>query len=588
MWALVASLLGMTVAALQDRKFELSEEERNKISTNYGDKFLEMLLDNTNEDASAMFEAAVSFAAEKLTADKDAIIENLRNDILKLSEEPEPKPRTTATPGVKAGIQFAINMASRHNSVVKQALESANPMDMARIEGESIDVGDLNTEFGSVMPPRAKLDLFVKNIYLGIPDAPLFTREQSNTDYKAAAALITEVSQAFTPFWTPKGSVDFTPVVIPYRRHKINVSLRPAEIIKSWLTYLYEQGKTQAEMPVSKFIIEQMILPKVQDDVTRLMLGKGSYVEPTSASKVDGGQATDAVHSMDGLETILVNDYKAANRKFNHFAGAQNPLLLSGQACLDYFKAFAMAVSKYFVDKPLIYCSEEVLIHYQAQDYAVNGKYTGLSVGNQVRFTGFSLQPIKAMYGSPVIFCTPKVNMVMLVDYASAANCINKIEENHYNVDIMGEYSLSVGFKVAEAVYAAVPEGYEPTDVVIGNYPNPGTDSNWERGEKSEDDSESEAITVSGAESLSLGAGSGSNTRTYATSNGSAVEAEVTSENANWLSVSAEGNKVTFTREAFAYDSDAASQTRSATVRVSAAEGEGYLDVTVEQEMASE
>ena len=223
-------------------------------------------------------------------------------------------------------------------------------------------------------------------------------------------------------------------------------------------------------------------MPKVQDDVTRIMLGKGKYAEPTSVTK-DGDVGTSAVSSMDGIETILVEDKAAATRKFNHFKAVKNPFTLTGQALLDYVASFVKAISKYFVNKPLIYCSEEFLEHYQAQDFAVNGKYTGQGVGNAIRFSGFSFQPMKCMYGSPILFSTPKSNLVMLVDYASASNCVNKIEEHHYDVDVMGEYSLSVGFKIADAVFAAVPDSYTPSTSVIGNSPEAG-DSEWDTGAK--------------------------------------------------------------------------------------------------------
>lgn len=475
----------------EDGTLELSEDEESQIAAAYGDGFLTKLKalnfsEASTQEATDLFDEAVNAKAAELTAEKDRLIESLRADITRLASEPEPQPAARGAeplaPGVAAAMrQYAINMAASHNALVASALSSPNPMDLSRLEGGSIDVSDLNREFGEVLPPRTRLDLFNKNVYLGIPDAGLFTREQSNTDYKAAASLITEVSQQFTPKWTPKGSVKFTPIVIPYRRHKINLTFVPAEVIKSWLVFLYEQGKTQAEMPVSRYIIEQLVLPKVQDDVTRVMLGKGRYVEVSPADQTEGGAGSAAKDSMDGIETILVDDAAADVKKFNHYRNAVNPFSLTGQALLDYVDGFVRAVSKFFVDKPLVYCSEEFLEYYQAQDFAVNGKYTGQTIGNRIRFTGFSLQPMKAMYGSPILFCTPKINMVMLVDYAKASNCVNKIEEHHYNVDVMGEYSLSVGFKIGEAVYAAVPGSYDPQAGIIGNSPA-SDDDDWVTG----------------------------------------------------------------------------------------------------------
>ena len=494
---LVARMFGKDRFSLSESgKVEISEEEADKISATYGEGFLSKLRDIDFSEASEaeaddLFQEAVKFKAEEMTARKDAVIAQLRADVEELSRQPEPDPAPRAVgQGGQPSKAAAINMSARHNRFAAEALESANPMAASLAAADdSIDVGDLNKEFGAVMPPRVRLDIFNRNIYMGIPDAPLFTREQSNTDYKATASLMTEVSQAFTPAWTPKGSAKFTPIVIPYRRHKINVNIKPAEIIKSWLTYLYEQGKTPSEQPITRYIAEELILPKVQDDVTRVMLGKGKYVEP-SASVTDGDAGTSAADSMDGIETILVSDKAAATRKFNHYAQAKDPFTLTGQTLLDYVGAFVKAVSKYFVNKPLIYCSEEFLEHYQAQDFSVNGKYTGQNIGNRIRFSGFSFQPMKCMYGSPILFCTPKSNLTMLVDYASAANCINDFQKFNYDVHVFGEYSLSVGFKIAEAVYAAVPDSYTPSSTVVGNSPSEKADSDWLTGAKAPDPEE--------------------------------------------------------------------------------------------------
>ncbi len=482
---LVARIFGKDSVSISEKgSVELSEEEERRIAATYGDSFLEKLKSlnfNSQEEADSteLFDEAVRFKTEELIRDKDAIIAQLRSDIETLSAEPEPTPKAKDVPILTAG-SYAVNLAASHYKSIARALASENPMDLRQLEGSSIDVTDLNQEFKGSMPPRVRLDIFNKNIYLGLPDSALFTREQSNTDYKATASLFTEVSQAFTPVWTPKGSAKFTPVTIPYRRHKINVSFKPADIIKSWLTYLYEQGKTPSQQPITRYIIEAMIMPKVQDDITRVMLGKGKYVEP-SADAAEGSAGTSAINSMDGIETILVEDKKAEVKKFNHYKNAKDPFTLKGQELIDYVASFVKAISKFFVNSPLIYCSEQFLQHYQAQDYAVNGKYTGTSIGRNIRFTTFEFQPMKCMYGSPILFCTPKTNMVMLVDYATAANCINKVEEHHYNVDIIGEYSLSVGFRIAEAVYASVPADYNPSEGTIGNSPAK-DDADWETG----------------------------------------------------------------------------------------------------------
>lgn len=90
------------------------------------------------------------------------------------------------------------------------------------------------------------------------------------------------------------------------------------------------------------------------------------------------------------------------------------------------------------------------------------------------------------------------------------------------------------------------------------------------------------APTIEGDDTLSVPATSGSNVRTYATSNGAGVTAE---SNAAWLTVAVAGNKVTFTREAYAYDAEG-SATRSATVTIGIANTSVTKTVTVTQAMA--
>ena len=92
------------------------------------------------------------------------------------------------------------------------------------------------------------------------------------------------------------------------------------------------------------------------------------------------------------------------------------------------------------------------------------------------------------------------------------------------------------------------------------------------------------APTITGDDALTVDATAGSNVRTYATSNGAGLTA---SSNADWLAVSVSGNKVTFTRQAYAYDAEG-TETRVATVTVGIKDTEVTKTVTVTQAMASQ
>lgn len=481
MGQLVARLLGKPQLDVKDGKVSLSEEEKKTIRDNYGEPFLAKLesvdIEDDSESALDLFNAAVAAKTAEATAALTSQIKSLQARVLELTNEPEPKPAAKAA--APAGAQaFAVNMNASHNKIVANALNSTNPLAFGAMEDASIDITDLNAEFSSVMPPKAKLELLTKRIYNGFPDAKYMTRIQANSDYIASAAMMSEVSQQFTPKWTPKGTVKFTPIRIPYRRHKINVLIQPAEILKSWLLFLYEQGKTMAEMPISKYIIENHILPKVLDDITLSMIAKGKFVDAGTVSDGDKGKA--AKDSMDGFETILVEGKKDAKCKINFYKNAKDPMTLGNQEVLDYINGFVDAISGMFANVVTVYCSEQLLTKYKRADFAINGKYTGVETDGAIRFTNFHLVPLRSMYNSPIIFATPQENFVELVDYSKAESCINKIEESNYDVKVFGEYSLSTGFKIAEAVFASVPDGYDPSTTIASGEVDLG--DKWENG----------------------------------------------------------------------------------------------------------
>lgn len=93
-----------------------------------------------------------------------------------------------------------------------------------------------------------------------------------------------------------------------------------------------------------------------------------------------------------------------------------------------------------------------------------------------------------------------------------------------------------------------------------------------------------DAPTIQGDDALAVDGKAGTNQRTYSTSNGSGVTA--TSDSA-WLTVSVSGNKVTFTRTAYAYSADGPA-TRVAKVSVGVSGSQTKMEVTVTQSMAEQ
>lgn len=462
-----------------DGKVQLSDEERDAVKKTFGEKFLTKL-ENTvfdanasNDDVTSLFDAAL---AAKTASYEQEIAElkeqnsQLKDTVNILSEEPEPKPKAQKVQAAKKGLQsFKINKSASHNATAISALAFENPYLAIRdLSDATIDIADVKAELSMAMPMGAKIDILNTRIYGGYNDAKHFRKIESNgKDYKAVSALISEVTQQFTAAWTPKGTTKFTPLTIKYRRHKINVAINPTEVIGSWLVDLYEQGKSPDQQPLVHYIVYEHVMPKVGEDITFSMLGKGKYVEVTNAK--DGDTGSPASESMDGLETLLVAAKKEGDTKINFFKNARNVLEIEDdKEFLEYIHNYAESISPLFKSSIFeIKCSDEVLQRYRKCDFSLYGKYVGEDKGNSIRFSKFSLVAMDCLYDSPILFATPKNNMVMLVDHSSASNCVNDVQKENYSVKIFGEYALSVGFLIAEAVFALVPDGYDPSAAVI-------------------------------------------------------------------------------------------------------------------------
>lgn len=478
MGQLVARLLGKSELTVKDGKVELSQEEMDLISKNYGEGFLAKLqstsfTEGEDNNARELFDEAVAYHTKELQAqlaDKNSTIAKLQHDVEILCAEPEPAPAAAVvqTSAATKNDGARLNLSAKHNAFAKGFLNNPTSLAFAQLADSAkglVDVSQVNAEFGEVLPPNVRLELLAKGIYLGFPDAKHMSRVQSNTNYKAVESIMSEVSQQFTDAWTPKGTMKFTPREIQYRRHKVNVAIRPASIIKSWLVYLYEQGTSIDQKPITKYIIEHHLLPKILDDITRSMIAKGKFVD--AGVKEDGDEAPAAKNSMDGFETILAEGLANADCKFNYFKDVKDVNALTDQELFEYVNKFAEAISSYFKIMK-IYCSPSVFQRYCRVEFDIYGKYTGAENHNgKIRFTSESLVPLESMYGSPILFATPTENFVMLVDYSKAENCIESMEKNHYTLDIIGEYSLAVGFKIEEAVFASVPADYVPVDAVV-------------------------------------------------------------------------------------------------------------------------
>jgi len=398
--------------------------------------------------------------------------ETLQATVATLSEAPEFTPTAEGISfkgkdGKK--IVMKVDKTHAHYQGVEQFLSTGH---FSHIEAATIDVGQLKTEFGKYLSQNGNNLDIINQIFLGFTSSKYFTPKVATTEYRAVQALITSVSQQFSAKWNPGGKTKFTPLVIKNFRHKINYPIVPAEVLDSYMFHLYNEKLSPDQMPIVTYIWDTLIYPALLMDIELRMIWKGKFVDH-QATNDEGDVATPPEDSMDGLETILVEHSTNVSSKMNFFQKFPDFDwdTATDQEVLDFIAGFVAWLSPFYknsTNMPL-FLAPERKTRYKTAYKNKWGAGAGLNQGDGGDKIDFSNQMLEApvgMFGSPIIFSTPLPNMVKLWNKNAIPNVINDVQKHNYEVRIFGEYWLGAGFAIQEAVFAYVPTGYNPKELI--------------------------------------------------------------------------------------------------------------------------
>lgn len=383
-------------------------------------------------------------AQEKDIASKDA-------QIAKMTKEPAPDAGQQVTGENEMGSKFKPDMSLAHNRYLDAAFKGA-----AYSGNSTIETTELQKEFGKYVSSE-RLEI-LKGL-MGTTESTKYmsTLVTDKTEVRAQQAAVDSVLQQFVPKWTPKGKSKFTPLTIKNYKCKINVPITPSDIMEDILGYLYDENLKPEDMPVVKYILYQLIFPKL-DEEREVALAIGEFKE-TSAVK-DGDAATDANDVMDGYVTQLKKLKKANNDKIT--------LLLDGEKLEDATllaqidKAVSEVKPLYRKKTMFIHADPDLVIRYSK---AYREKYPWLKNEDgekiKVDFSRFTFAPLEGMRGTGAFFITPKENFKHLRSRDPQSAKVWMQGEN-YDVKIFAEWWEAVGFWLAEAIFAYLPP--EETD----------------------------------------------------------------------------------------------------------------------------
>jgi len=262
-------------------------------------------------------------------------------------------------------------------------------------------------------------------------------------NYPQAHTLLGDVVQGFGTVWNELGALQIEHKILKDYHQKVNFAIIPAEILNSYFAELYAEDKKPEEMPISKYIIENELLPKVIDNMATLSVN-GAF----DAAKLD-----QFGFSMDGIQTILATLTNIVTPPAH--TPFKIPLnALTDTNIVDELTAWERALPSKLKGKiKKVFMSENNVERYilQYEDQFGQNKFQ-----SDVLKTRLGKREIIGIEGLETddIFATTENNFRRLMDVFDAPK-ITDIQKQDYKVKIFLEFWKGYDFLINEMVVVA-------------------------------------------------------------------------------------------------------------------------------------
>lgn len=473
--SVVLGILGISAFAKDEKgKSILLSTQEEELKKKYGDVFLESFkkdLAEFEKDGKSAEDAVTDEVRAELEAERNKNAQELADarkrlkeldakvdaqakeiatkdaQIAKMAKEPAPDAGEKVTGGKnEMGNKFKPDMSLAHNQYLDAAFKGA-----AYSGNSTIETTELQKEFGKYVSSE-RLE-----ILKGLMGATESTKYMSTivtdkTEVRAQQAAIDSVLQQFVPKWTPKGKSKFTPLTIKNYKCKINVPITPSDIMEDILGYLYDEDLKPEDMPVVKYILYQLIFPKLNEE-REIALAIGEFKE-TSAAK-DGDAATDANDVMDGYITQLKKLKKANNKDVTWLLDGEK---LADATLVTQIEKAVDEVKPLYKNKAMFIHADPDLVTRYGKAYRKLYPWLKNEDGEKIKvdFSKFTFVPLEGMRGTGVFFITPKENFKHLRS-KDPQNVKVWMQGENYDVKIFAEWWEATGFWLAEAIFAYLP-----------------------------------------------------------------------------------------------------------------------------------
>lgn len=296
-----------------------------------------------------------------------------------------------------------------------------------------MDLSQIKTELGNYFRVNNKE---VRAMVYQKPELVNYTRPVTKVKGKFPAlhSVTGNVVQGFSTVWNAMGVTKMKVNELVNYHQKVNFSIVPDDVENSWLAELDQLNLKPADRPISKYIVENELSPRVVADVEDLSIN-GVY---------DADNLGTYGKSMNGLLVLFNN---GINSNDNPMYRINVPAPTPETIC-DVVDAYELqipstvssSITKIFMSKKW---AELYRINFRSK-YGTTMDYSK-SGGMQTFVGSREIVILNKLNGSNIIFATPDSNFLRLIDIVTPPT-VSDIQVLDYEVKIFMDWWLGFGF----------------------------------------------------------------------------------------------------------------------------------------------
>lgn len=315
----------------------------------------------------------------------------------------------------------------------------------------AINVAAVVSQFGAYYLKNPDNMKRLRNmLYNKVETAQYFrTLPQSDTIYRGTFASLDRVVQAFQKAWTPIGTITFKPNQFSLFKLKIDKEETPDDLEATYEGFLADiDDLDRANWPFVRWLIEEHIMPKKEEDLELNEYFAGSYVAPTPGTAGAAGQ------SMDGLRKILRAYVTGGRTNLGNGPIAMGAPEVDPVDFCTQIEDWVDSINELMVGKlDRIFMNKTLAKRYvRGRKKKYNANYAQVSDMVAVEeHSDIQITGLLSHSGSNLIWTSPAINRIRPTKKAVLADTM-KIESYHRVVSLFTDWWEVLNFEVPEFV----------------------------------------------------------------------------------------------------------------------------------------